>query len=100
MRRGDVRVHGRRDGDTRAPSISDECTATRRVRAGASPSTDPIVALAGLTLSVTFWCCLLVALEQVLHPVFEEDEWKLIGVGGLLGMAVGTFQSVFVFQVG
>ena len=35
--------------------------------------------------------------EQVLHPVFEEDEWKLIAVGGLLGMFVGVFQSVFVF---
>lgn len=35
--------------------------------------------------------------EGVLHPVFEEDEWKLIGVGGLLGMWVGIFQALFVF---
>jgi len=35
--------------------------------------------------------------EGVLHPVFEEDEWKLIAVGGLLGMWVGIFQAVFVF---
>ena len=35
--------------------------------------------------------------ERVLHPVFEEDEWKLIAVGGLLGMWVGIFQSLFVF---
>ena len=25
--------------------------------------------------------------EGVLHPVFEEDEWKLIAVGGLLGIS-------------
>ena len=36
--------------------------------------------------------------ERVLHPAFEEDEWKLIGVGGLLGLMVGTFQQAFVFQ--
>ena len=35
--------------------------------------------------------------EGVLHPVFEEDEWKLIAVGGLLGMWVGVFQAIFVF---
>jgi uncharacterized membrane protein YheB (UPF0754 family) len=35
--------------------------------------------------------------EGVLHPVFEEDEWKLIAVGGLLGMWVGIFQVLFVF---
>ena len=35
--------------------------------------------------------------ERVLHPAFEEDEWKLIGVGGLLGLAVGVFQLAFVF---
>ena len=36
--------------------------------------------------------------ERVLHPAFEEDEWKLIGIGGLLGVAVGTFQLLFVFS--
>ena len=35
--------------------------------------------------------------EGVLHPVFEEDEWKLILIGGLLGLAVGVFQSVIIF---
>ncbi len=35
--------------------------------------------------------------EGVLHPVFEEDEWKLIAVGGLLGLFVGVFQAVYVF---
>ena len=35
--------------------------------------------------------------ERVLHPAFEEDEWKLIGVGGLLGTAVGVFQLLVVF---
>jgi len=36
--------------------------------------------------------------EGVLHPVFEEDEFKLILVGGVLGMAVGIFQFVYVFS--
>jgi uncharacterized membrane protein YheB (UPF0754 family) len=31
--------------------------------------------------------------EQVLHPVFEEDEWKLILVGAVLGMLVGFLQA-------
>jgi hypothetical protein len=30
--------------------------------------------------------------ERLLHPVFEEDEWKLIILGGLLGVAVGVAQ--------
>jgi len=37
--------------------------------------------------------------EGLLHPVFEEDEWKLIAVGGLLGMLVGVFQAAFVFDL-
>ena len=36
--------------------------------------------------------------ERLLHPAFEEDEWKLIAVGGLLGMMVGFFQLFFVFS--
>jgi uncharacterized membrane protein YheB (UPF0754 family) len=36
--------------------------------------------------------------ERVLHPAFEEDEWKLIGVGGVLGLAVGVFQLLVVFS--
>lgn len=35
--------------------------------------------------------------EGVLHPVFEEDEWKLILVGGALGAAVGVFQLYVLF---
>ena len=30
--------------------------------------------------------------EGVLHPVFKEDEIKLIVVGGVLGMGVGFLQ--------
>ena len=30
--------------------------------------------------------------KGVLHPVFQEDEIKLIAVGGLLGMGVGFLQ--------
>lgn len=35
--------------------------------------------------------------EGVLHPVFEEDELKLILVGGTLGAAVGVFQLLVLF---
>lgn len=31
--------------------------------------------------------------ERLLHPVFEEDESKLIVIGGLLGVTVGLIQS-------
>lgn len=37
--------------------------------------------------------------EQVLHPVFEEDEIKLILVGALLGLVVGFFQLFIIFGV-
>lgn len=30
--------------------------------------------------------------EGLLHPVFEEDEWKLIVMGGVLGLAIGFVQ--------
>ena len=30
--------------------------------------------------------------EDLLHPVFQEDEFKLIIIGGLLGVAVGFAQ--------
>lgn len=33
--------------------------------------------------------------EGLLRPVFQEDEWKLIVVGGVLGAAVGVMQAVF-----
>mmetsp|Transcript_5718 Transcript_5718/g.16680 ORF Transcript_5718/g.16680 Transcript_5718/m.16680 type:complete len:420 (+) Transcript_5718:94-1353(+) len=35
--------------------------------------------------------------ESVLHPIFQEDEWLLILVGGLLGFVVGVFQILVVF---
>lgn len=31
--------------------------------------------------------------EQLLHPVFQEDEWKLILMGGVLGALIGVFQT-------
>lgn len=31
--------------------------------------------------------------EDMLHPVFEQDEWKLIAVGALLGLLVGFAQA-------
>ena len=37
--------------------------------------------------------------ERVLHPVFEEDELKLIVVGGVLGMLAGLFQGLVLFNV-
>lgn len=30
--------------------------------------------------------------ERLLHPVFEEDEWKLVLMGGVLGVFVGCMQ--------
>eukprot|EP00931_Biecheleriopsis_adriatica_P124337 TRINITY_DN99478_c0_g1_i1.p1 TRINITY_DN99478_c0_g1~~TRINITY_DN99478_c0_g1_i1.p1 ORF type:complete len:178 (+),score=36.63 TRINITY_DN99478_c0_g1_i1:3-536(+) len=33
--------------------------------------------------------------EQLLHPVFQEDEWKLVLLGGLLGVAIGMLQWHF-----
>ena len=35
--------------------------------------------------------------EAVLHPVFEEDEIKLILVGAVLGVLVGCFQEFIMF---
>jgi len=31
--------------------------------------------------------------ESLLHPVFEQDEWKLILVGGILGAIIGMVQE-------
>lgn len=36
--------------------------------------------------------------EDVLHPIFQEDEWLLILVGGILGALVGVFQVAVVFK--
>ena len=35
--------------------------------------------------------------QDVLRPAFQEDEWKLIAVGAVLGLAAGVAQLVFVF---
>merc|ERR1712156_988399 len=31
--------------------------------------------------------------EQMLHPVFQEDEWMVLLLGGILGVIVGTIQA-------
>ncbi|KAJ1623961.1 hypothetical protein T492DRAFT_1051466, partial [Pavlovales sp. CCMP2436] len=33
--------------------------------------------------------------EQVLHPIFQEDELTLVVVGGVLGLIVGYAQAIF-----
>ncbi|KAH9129965.1 hypothetical protein LEN26_000105 [Aphanomyces euteiches] len=33
--------------------------------------------------------------ERLLHPVFEEDEWKLVLMGGALGLALGFLQTTY-----
>ena len=33
--------------------------------------------------------------EAILHPVFQEDEWKLIAVGGGLGVVIDCLQAFF-----
>lgn len=37
--------------------------------------------------------------EGVLHPCFQEDEFKLILVGAILGLAVGFFQLYVMFDI-
>ena len=32
--------------------------------------------------------------EDLLHPVFKEDEWKLFAIGGAMGAAVGLVQAL------
>jgi uncharacterized membrane protein YheB (UPF0754 family) len=32
------------------------------------------------------------AFESLLRPVFSEDEWKLIALGGILGVCIGCVQ--------
>jgi len=34
--------------------------------------------------------------EGMLHPVFQEDEWKLILMGGALGVAIGLVQTYLI----
>lgn len=33
--------------------------------------------------------------ERLLHPIFEEDEWILIVLGGVLGLIIGWGQATF-----
>jgi uncharacterized membrane protein YheB (UPF0754 family) len=35
--------------------------------------------------------------QDLLRPCFQEDEWKLIALGAVLGLAAGVAQLVFVF---
>jgi len=35
--------------------------------------------------------------QDLLRPCFQEDEWKLIAIGGVLGLLAGVAQLVFVF---
>jgi len=35
--------------------------------------------------------------EALLHPVFEEDEWKLVLMGGVLGVMIGLLQIFLIF---
>ena len=37
--------------------------------------------------------------ERLLHPIFEEDEFTLIAVGGLLGVAAAWAQLAFGEQI-
>ncbi len=36
--------------------------------------------------------------EGVLRPAFQQDEWKLILAGAVLGLAAGVAQFVYVFS--
>lgn len=34
--------------------------------------------------------------ENLLHPIFEEDEWKLVLMGGALGLVIGLVQAFLI----
>lgn len=34
--------------------------------------------------------------ERMLHPVFEEDEWKLVLLGGVLAVGIGILQTTLI----
>jgi hypothetical protein len=38
--------------------------------------------------------------EQLLRPAFQQDEWKLIAVGAILGFVVGELQVQLVEHFG
>jgi hypothetical protein len=35
--------------------------------------------------------------SEVLRPVFQKDEWKLLLAGGVIGAVIGVLQYVFLF---
>ncbi len=37
--------------------------------------------------------------ERLLRPAFEQDEWKVIAVGGVLGFVVGLSQDLFIVKL-
>ena len=37
---------------------------------------------------------------DVLRPVFQKDEWKLLLVGGVIGIAIGALQYINLFSGG
>jgi uncharacterized membrane protein YheB (UPF0754 family) len=41
-----------------------------------------------------------VQFETVLRSIFQEDEWILIALGGVLGAAIGTLQAGLVLATG
>ena len=40
------------------------------------------------------------ALEDMLRPVFKDDEWLVVAVGGGLGFVVGELQVVLLTHLG
>ena len=38
--------------------------------------------------------------EPLLHSIFQEDEWKLVAVGGVLGAALGAAQQASFHALG
>ncbi len=38
-----------------------------------------------------------VSYEGVLRPAFQQDEWKLIAAGAVLGTVAGVLQLVYIF---
>lgn len=37
--------------------------------------------------------------EDLIHPIFQEDEWILLLVGAVLGVIIGTFQAFVLEQI-
>ena len=34
----------------------------------------------------------------ILRPVFQKDEWKLLLVGGVIGVIIGSLQYLYLFN--